>query len=75
MPGFTRLVAEEPVRVYIYTVVAAIIAILVIYGVVDSTVAPVVLAVVSAVLAVPAVEVARSKVSPVTGTVLKGDVT
>jgi len=60
-----RWVAREPVRVYVYTVVTAILAVLVTYGVVDETALPVVLAAVSAVVAVPAVEVARSKVSPV----------
>jgi hypothetical protein len=57
--------AEEPVRLYVYSVVAAILAVMITYGVVDSTALPVILAAVAAVLAVPAVEKARSKVSPV----------
>jgi hypothetical protein len=57
--------AEEPVRLYVYSVVAAILAVLVTYGVVDETALPVILAAVSALVAVPAVETARSKVSPV----------
>jgi len=57
--------AREPVRLYVYTCVAAILAVLITYGVVDSTAVPVILAAVSAILAIPAVETARSKVSPV----------
>jgi hypothetical protein len=57
--------AEEPVRLYVYSTVAAILAVLVTYGVVDETALPVILAAVSAIVAVPAVETARSKVSPV----------
>ncbi len=56
--------AREPVRLYIYSVVAAILTVLVAYGVVGETTLPVILAAVSALVAVPAVEKARSKVSP-----------
>jgi hypothetical protein len=60
-----RWAANEPVRLYVYTVVAALLAVLVTYGIVDEQALPVILAAVSAIVAVPAVETARSKVSPV----------
>lgn len=56
--------AYEPVRLYVYTVGTAILAVLITYGVVDEKALPVILALVSAVLAVPAVEKARSRVRP-----------
>lgn len=65
MSKLAQWAAKEPVRLYVYTCVAAILAVLITYGVVDSAALPVILAAVSAVLAVPAVETARSKVSPV----------
>lgn len=65
MSKLAQWAAEEPVRLYVYSVVAAILAVLVAYGIVDETVLPVILAAVSALVAVPAVETARSKVSPV----------
>lgn len=64
MSQFTHWAREEPVRLYVYTVVAAILAVLITYGIVDETAVPVILAAVSALLAVPAVETARSKVTP-----------
>jgi hypothetical protein len=67
--AFSSFATREPVRLYLYSVVGAILAVLVVYGIVDETTLPVILAAVSALLAVPAVETARSKVSPVdTGT-------
>ena len=57
-------VRREPVRAYIYGVVAALLAALVVLGYVKADLVPVLLALATAVLAVPAVEVARSKVSP-----------
>lgn len=60
-----NLSVTEPVRLYVYSVVAAVVALLVAFGVLDSNVVPVILAVVTAVLAVPAVEKARASVSPV----------
>lgn len=65
MSKLAQWAAEEPVRLYVYSAVAAILAVLVAYGVVDETALPVILAAVSALVAVPAVETARSKVSPV----------
>lgn len=59
------LLQRQPVRIYLYTVFAAVVALLVAMGVVTATLAPLILAVGTAVLAVPAVEVARSKVTPV----------
>lgn len=73
MSKLVQLVEREPVRVYLYTTVAAILAVLVAYGIVDSTAVPVILAAVSAVVAIPAVEVARSKVSPVDTTSTVGE--
>jgi hypothetical protein len=63
--AFTSWAAREPVRLYAYSAVAAVLAVLVVYGFVDETALPVILAAVSALFAVPAVETARSKVSPV----------
>ena len=68
LSGFSKAVSREPVRAYMYSVVAAILAVLVVYGIVDETTLPIILAAVSALLAVPAVETARSKVSPVDAT-------
>lgn len=65
MSKLAQWAAEEPVRLYVYSVVAAILAVMVTYGVVDETALPVILAAVSAIAAVPAVETARSKVTPV----------
>lgn len=65
MSGFASWAAREPVRLYAYSVIAALLAVLVVYGIVDETALPVILAAVSALCAVPAVETARSKVSPV----------
>lgn len=58
------LIAREPVRVYLYGVLVAIVAVLVGYGVLDGSQAALWLALGSALLAVPAVEAARSRVSP-----------
>lgn len=66
MSSLASLIEREPVRVYLYSALTAIVAVLVAYGVIDAERAPVILAVVSAIFAVPAVEAARSKVSPVT---------
>jgi hypothetical protein len=63
--SFSSYATREPVLLYLYSVVGAILAVLVVYGIVDETTLPVILAAVSALLAVPAVETARSKVSPV----------
>lgn len=65
MSKLAQWAAREPVRLYVYSSVAAILAVLVTYGVVDETALPVILAAVSALVAVPAVETARSKVTPV----------
>ena len=57
-------ITSEPVRVYVYTVLAAVVAALVVFGVVDSETVPVILGVVTAVLGVVGTEKARSKVTP-----------
>ncbi len=56
---------RNPVRLYLYSVTVAILLMLVTFGVIESEAMFAVLGVASAVLAVPAVEVARSKVTPV----------
>lgn len=58
------LIQREPVRVYVYTVLVAVVAILVVYGILDSEQAPLWLALAAAVVSVPAVEGARAKVTP-----------
>lgn len=55
----------EPVRTYLYGLLVPLAAVLVYYGVVDNESAPLWIALATGVLGVPAVEVARSKVSPV----------
>ncbi len=60
-----KYLVSEPVRVYVYTLLSAVLGALVVYGVVDANAVPVIMAVVTAALAVPAVELVRSKVSPV----------
>lgn len=59
-----ELFRSEPVRVYVYGLAAALVALLVAYGVLDGGQAAVWLAVVTALLAVPAAEGARSMVVP-----------
>lgn len=59
------VITREPVRAYLYSVVGAVVALLVGLGVVTAEVAPLILGVASAVLGVVGVEVARAKVMPV----------
>lgn len=56
---------SEPVRMYLYGLLVPLLAVLVFYGVVDSSAVALFIALGAAVLGVPAVEVARSKVTPV----------
>lgn len=63
-----QLLAREPVRVYLYGLTAALVALLVLYGVLAAGQAAAWLALVTAVLAVPATEGARARVSPVSVT-------
>lgn len=58
----------EPVRKWIYGILAAVAAVLVFYGVFTEESVIVWTAVLQAVLVVPFVETARAKVSPVKGT-------
>ena len=60
-----RLARNEPVRLYLYGLAAALTAALLVFGLVDGNAAAAIMGVASAALAVPAVETARSKVSPV----------
>lgn len=55
----------EPVRKYLYGLLAPVVAVLVAYGVVDSESAPLWIALATAVLGVGAVETARAKVRPI----------
>lgn len=59
-----RALEREPVRVYLYSLTVALVAALVAFGVVDGDKATVVLGVAAAALSVPAVEAARSQVTP-----------
>lgn len=67
MSRLARWLQYEPVRVYVYGIVLSFMAILIAYGIVDNERAALILAAVSAIIAVPAVEKARSKVTPVAG--------
>jgi len=55
----------EPVRTYLYPVLLAVVGVLVGYGVLEQTQAALWIALGAALLGVPAVEKARSRVSPV----------
>lgn len=61
----TEILRREPVRAYVYSVLAVVLTVLMSYGVLDSDEAMLWLAVGSTVLVVPGVEIARSKVTPV----------
>lgn len=54
----------EPVRRYLYGLLVPLAAVLVAYGIVDNESAPLWIALATAVLGVPAVESARSRVTP-----------
>jgi hypothetical protein len=55
----------EPVRAYLYPVLLAVVGVLVGYGIIEQTQAALWIALGAALLGVPAVERARSKVTPV----------
>jgi hypothetical protein len=55
----------EPVRKWVYSVLVTLMAVGVVYGIVSAEQSVIWLSVAQAVLAVPAVEAARSRVSPV----------
>lgn len=59
-----RFRRAEPVRLYLYGLVGPLLAVLLVYGLVDEAQAAVWAAVAAAVL-VPGVELARARVSPV----------
>ena len=56
--------AREPVRLYLYSLATAVVGLLVILGVVEESMVLPILALVSALLAVPLTETLRSRVSP-----------
>jgi hypothetical protein len=52
----------EPVRRYLYSLLGPLLAVLVVYGIVGPTLVPLFIALGAAVLAIPTVEAARSRV-------------
>ena len=60
-----KLFASEPVRVLLYSLLTALVATLVTKGIVSSDMSQYLLVAVALVLGVPAVEVARAKVTPI----------
>ena len=61
-----EFVRQEPVRMYIYSLLAVIIGALVYFGVVTSAAVPILMGVVLTALALPSpVEMVRNRVSPV----------
>lgn len=65
MKSLIALVKQYPVRTYGYTVVAALLGLLVALGVLAAPLLPIVLTVAAVVLAVPATEAVHNAVSPV----------
>lgn len=65
MGHLAGVLAREPVRVWLYSVGVAILLLLVAYGLVEDTKAPLWLGLLGAVLYVPGVEAARARVSPI----------
>lgn len=55
---------SEPVRAYGYSVVVALVGLLVYLGVVDASLAAILVTAAAAVLSVPAVEAVRASVTP-----------
>ncbi len=61
-----KVLASEPVRVYIYGLSAAVVAALIFYGLLSANSFPIIMALVLAALAMPSpVEAARNRVTPV----------
>lgn len=58
-------IQNEPVRVYVGGLLAAVVALLVAYGILSAAIAPLWIALGTAALAVPTVEKTRSLVSPI----------
>ena len=65
MGRLSQLLVREPVRVYLYGVGVAGLLLLVAYGLVEDSKAPLWLGLLGAVLYVPGVELARARVTPV----------
>ncbi len=65
MTRIASLLAKEPVRAYLYGVLGSLITAGVVYGLVTGEEAAVWLAVAGSLLAVPGVEKARARVTPV----------
>lgn len=65
MKKVVALLESQPVRMYLYTLLGAVVAALAVLGVVSGAVVPVVMAVVTAALSVPTVEKVHGAVSPV----------
>ena len=64
MTAIKDTLAREPVRLYLYSLATAVVGLLVILGVVEESMVLPILALVSALLAVPLTETLRSRVSP-----------
>ena len=67
MSLLTRWKAAEPVRLYLYGVLLAVLALLVAYGVLTAELVPVWVALVTAVVMAPGIEKARASVTPTAG--------
>lgn len=64
MTAIKDMLAREPVRLYLYSLATAVVGLLVILGVVEESMVLPIMALVSALLAVPLTETLRSRVSP-----------
>lgn len=67
MSLLTRWKAAEPVRLYLYGVLLAVLALLVAYGVLTAELVPVWVALVTAAVLAPGIEKARASVTPTPG--------
>lgn len=65
--NLSNLFAREPVRIVEYTVLTAVVGMLVAKGAVSADASQYLLAALAALLGIPAVEVARNQVRPVGG--------
>lgn len=63
--SYISILRSEPVRMLLHPLILALVAYLVTKGILDSNTSQIVLAVVAAVLGIPAVEAARARVTPV----------
>lgn len=64
MSHLFSMLRREPVRLYLYGIATATVALLVVMGVLSAMLAPWILALVTALLAVPVTETLRDQVTP-----------